>query len=98
MSMKRVLLFASMALAAMAFAIPAVASAARIYDSKNNTTLTTAKTIKASGQARFQALGSGVECTVDTAITTNGNGTTANVTKFEITTSTCAGFGFPYAG
>lgn len=91
MSVKQALLLAVMGLALLASAAPGTAAAFQIKDHGNSVE---DKEFESSGKVKYEALGSGVECTVHQRITANG--TTATVTKSEFTASTCITFGNPY--
>ncbi len=93
MRIKRSLLLIGAALAAITVVLPATASAFTIKD--NGKTLENVE-IPLTGQFKFQSSGTGMECTVHMALFVNGN--TVDVTKFAITTKSCAGFGSLYAG
>lgn len=93
MRIKRSPLVAGVALAAIAVALPATASAFTIKD--NGKILENAE-IPLTGQVKVQSSGTGLECTVHMTLFVNGN--TVDVTKFAITTNSCAGFGSIYAG
>lgn len=95
--MKKILLLASMALAAIAFAVPAGASASSLrYE---GAPIEEHREVELTGQARFEFLGTGIRCTVHTRLTTeDGTHATTVVKTFEITTETCEGFGFQYSG
>ena len=96
MHIKTILLFASMALASVVFAAPASAVTSELYDVKDGKTVNNTEVeVHLTGQASFSTLGSGIECTVHSTLK-NTNGTTGDITKFEITTSTCHGFGSPF--
>lgn len=101
MSIKKIMLLASMAVAAAVCALPAMALAAEetvdtpAFITHNGAQITTDPTLNFTGtNIRFEALGSGIKCTVHTGITVNEG--VVKVTKFEITTSTCEFFGNPY--
>jgi hypothetical protein len=88
MSTRKILLFAGMAFAMAAFALPATASAFTIKD--NGKTLEKA-TLPMTGAVRVESLGSGFECGVDSALSVNVD--TVEVTEFKLTTATCVTFG-----
>ncbi len=104
MSIKKILLLGSMALALAAFAAPTVASAAEIKDAgkqvHDETFELTSTTTNVGGnhvfdKTKFEALGSGIECVVHATVTVDT--ATVHVTSFTITTSTCTSFGNPYS-
>jgi hypothetical protein len=75
----------------LALVAPATASAFTIKD--GGKTLEGVN-IPLTGKLKVQALGSGIECTVDTTISVNVD--TVDVTAFNLTTSTCVSFGTLY--
>jgi hypothetical protein len=91
MSIKKIALLASMALAAMAVVGTASAAAEtpKLYDLEHTE-------VELKGAARFQALGSGIECEVHATLTHGSGEGTPLVASLEITTSTCAGYGKIY--
>jgi len=90
MSINRVLLLTAVALTALAFAISASASAAEwTHEGKS---FKKHVEIGISGVETVKSLGAELECEFHTTITTEG-GSTAQITKFEITGETCVGSG-----
>ncbi len=94
MNVKKMLLLASMALASMAFALPATASA---FELEGEGEIPHTE-IALTGTIETDSLGRGIKCTVHATLTTEGPAATTFITKFEITTNTCAGFGDTYNG
>jgi hypothetical protein len=100
MSVKRILLFAAMTLGLITSVGPATASATEygLYHVGVGT-LSKHTEIPLTGKVKFKTMSTGMECQVDATITTQ-TGVSANtkLSKYEITTSTCAGFGSLYEG
>lgn len=90
MSIKKMLLLASMALAAIAFAAPATASAEWTHEGEP---IGDKANISLSGTVGFAgAGGAAFECVVHSSVTLEP-GTTGTVKSFQITTNTCKGTG-----
>lgn len=97
MSIKKALLLASMALAAIAFAAPASAfGQGEIVDVTNEKTITSGTEIDLAGEAEFTSLGTGIFCDVEATVTADT--ATTGTTDFTINTPSCEGFGFLYQG
>jgi hypothetical protein len=97
MSIKKTLLLATAALAAMAFAVPATASAEvhpTLVDVETGEPVAAETTFKLSGSLKFNTGGSGTTCMVHSEVTVT-NAETFDAT-FEPTIETCEGFGKPY--
>jgi hypothetical protein len=93
MSIKKMLLLASMALAAVAFAAPAGASAAEI--THEGVPVGAGTEVDMSGTARFTStiiVPSGIECDVHATLTADNSET--GKTAFDVTEESCEGFGF----
>jgi hypothetical protein len=94
MTFKKMLLVASMALAAIAFAAPASASALEWTDEGEPYAGEASDTLSgklsfgnpAAGQSKFG-------CTVHAGVSGEGGSSTGTLTSFNVTTSTCAGEG-----
>ncbi len=101
MSTKKIMLLGSMALALVALAVPASASAVHVTDQGkevHNKTFELTSTTTAGGvvdKTKFEALGSGIECVIHVVVKVDT--TTITVQSFTVTTSTCASFGNPYS-
>lgn len=97
--MKKILLFGSMALAALAFAAPAMATTEAFW-TMGGATETAAQTVELKGKAKFNTLGTGIECEVIAKVTANEGGVHSSTghVHFKVVTSTCAGFGGTYGG
>jgi hypothetical protein len=99
MTLKKMLILASMALAAVAFAAPASASAATwVHWTEGEEESVSTITEDFTGFAKFSVVGAegnNFGCTVHAHVngTTEGGVAHATVTSFEITTSTCKGEG-----
>jgi hypothetical protein len=98
MSIKKALLFAAMALSAVAAIAPASAFAEGngVLTDPPGTIVVGAKTISLTGVAKFNTLGSGIECTVHSTATYDGDST--GEVHFEVTITTCKGFGATFTG
>lgn len=91
MSIRKMVLLACAAVATVAFAVPAAASA--VEWTKETSPLTQNENAEFTGTAGFETPGvGGVECVVHVPVTLEP-GSTGTVDDFEITTSTCEGFG-----
>lgn len=93
MSIKKILLLASMALAALAFAIPATAMAEEFEEehwTMGESIEEAEQTVNLTGNLRAStALGSGINCTIHTKVTLNAE----RLAHVNITKKTCTGFG-----
>lgn len=100
MSVKKILLRTSMAIAVLAFAIPIAAAAEDyvIYDAKNKETITEHTEGKLFGTMEFETLGTGIRCNVDVTLTTEDGSAETTVPIFNYTTQTCEFFGFLFEG
>lgn len=94
MSIKKMMLLAGMAMAVVAFAAPAMAVANEMTD--EGTPVAAGTEAQLSGTAKFTSIiffvESGIECNVHATLTAETAET--GQTEFEITTSSCKGFGF----
>jgi len=92
--LKKMMLLAVSVAALAAFAIPASASAANTHWTDNDVVVGSGVNISApfEGKLQFAAGASTFGCEVTTIINVTGP-TSASITKFEPTTSTCAGTG-----
>jgi hypothetical protein len=99
MSIKKSLLlsFAVTAIAMSAFASSAMAVDGTIKDT-DGTVIPNGTSISLKGWAKFETLGTGIECHVTSTVVSSGSGTTGSVTAFAPITSTCHGFGSIYNG
>lgn len=88
MNIKKVLLLSSMALALVAFVVPASASALTLKDSGAEVVN---KEAELRGPISFSSLGGGIQCEGDAKITVNGQ--VVRVSSLTITTTTCVGSG-----
>lgn len=99
MSIKKALLLASMALAAVAFAAPATASAEENFWLHEGNTEEAAQTVVAEGEAKFNTLGTGIACDSRATITANESGhSSTGIVHFTVILPTCEGFGETFEG
>lgn len=91
MTIRKLQILVGVGSAMLAFVAPATASAFTIKDSGKTLE---GVSIPLTGKLKVQALGSGIECTVDTTLTVNVD--TVDVTEVSFTTKTCVSFGTPY--
>lgn len=98
MSVKRVMLSLAATVAAMfAFASPAMAVDGHIAHVTTGSTVSNL-TLHLVGNAKFETLGTGIQCTTITSTVELETATTGKVVSFLPEVSTCSGFGSIYAG
>lgn len=99
MSLKKILTLASMALAAVALAVPATASAVpKVVDIGTGKDIAVGAQSHFQGTAKFESLGTGVSCTIATSTLTATSTTTGTATFEAPDVTKCTGFGFTFAG
>lgn len=95
--MKRIILFATAGIAALALAAPVTASASQITN--EGAPIEEHTEVGLRGQVRWEFLGTGIRCIVHATLTTeDGTSATTSISSFQITTETCEGFGFQFSG
>jgi hypothetical protein len=91
--MRKVLLFATAALAVAALVVPAAAWADKLYDSSTESELTVHTELTIEGTEKFESLGSGFSCTVPLVLTDNPTVKPAITQIKSYETNACTGFG-----
>lgn len=98
MSIKKSLLLsvAAMAIAMTAFASSAMAATDGVIKDTNGSTIVEGTVLSAKGWAKFETLGTGIECHVEAAVKAGKEGKVGEVTVFKPVAATCHGFGSIY--
>jgi hypothetical protein len=97
---RSLLLSLTAAIAMLAFASSALAGTGALVHDSTGEFIPNGTEITTEGNAKFETLGTGIECTTATGTlkVTNSVGSTGQITKFAPTTSTCNGFGSIFKG
>lgn len=98
MSIKKIMLLASMALAATALAAASASATGNGVWVDNGQHVEEPIDVYAEGKAKFNTLGSGLECTVTATITSDGETASTGTVHFKVEIATCEGFGATFAG
>lgn len=98
MRIKKMLLLTSMALAAIAFAAASASATGNGVWVDKGQHVEEAAEVSAEGKAKFNTLGSGIECTVTAEITTAGQTASTGIVHFAVDTESCEGFGATFGG
>lgn len=99
MSIKKILIAASMSLMVLALAVPAVASALEVTEVEGESQVPANATLTFTGTAKFDSIGTGIECSeVDIPVSVE-KGTKIRLPSFKITnpTTKCTFYGMAYS-